>query len=100
MTISQTLKKDFSGSAKRRTPDGFSALYKKELSDHLNSKRFYIIFALLLIVATASLMGSVSSLSGDAAETSATTGFVFLSLFTTGSSSRRCAARSRRTPGA
>lgn len=62
---------------------GLIALYHKELSDHLNSKRFYIVFGLLLVVSVASLAGAVSSLfeAGEDSE------FVFLSLFTTSSSS-------------
>lgn len=58
-------------------------MYRKELADHLNSKRFFLIFLLLAATASASLGGAVSTLS-DSAES---TEFLFLSLFTTGSSS-------------
>lgn len=63
---------------------GLVALYRKELADHLNSKRFYLIFALLLVTTTASLGGAVSNISSAVSESSE---FVFLKLFTTGSSS-------------
>ncbi len=63
---------------------GFWALYKKEMADHINSRRFYLIFALLLVVSAASLMGAVSSISDAVSESSE---FIFLKLFTTGSSS-------------
>lgn len=62
---------------------GLGALYRKELADHLNSKRCFLIFLLLLVTASASLGGAVSTLS-DSTES---TEFLFLALFTTGSSS-------------
>lgn len=64
--------------------DGFTALCRKELADHLNSKRFYLIFGLLFLVTAASVSGAVGSLTGSVADGSE---FVFLKLFTTGSSS-------------
>ena len=63
---------------------GLPALLRKELADHLNSKRFYLIFVLLLLVTTVSLGGAISSLNGSEADSSE---FLFLTLFTTGSSS-------------
>lgn len=63
---------------------GLGALYRKELADHLNSKRCFLIFLLLLLTTAASLGGAVSSLSGN---TSESTDILFLQLFTTGSSS-------------
>ena len=63
---------------------GLRALYRKELADHLNSKRFYLIFALLLLTTTASLAGAVSTLTEEGTTSSE---FLFLKLFTTGSSS-------------
>ena len=77
----------FFGSGERQNdPDhsGLKALYRKELADHLNSKRFYLIFTLLFLTATASLAGAVSNLSGAVSESSE---FIFLKLFTTGGSS-------------
>nr|WP_325194645.1 ABC transporter permease subunit [uncultured Oscillibacter sp.] len=64
--------------------NGLMALYRKELADHLNSKRFYLIFGLLLVTTTASLGGAVSNLSSAVSDSSE---FIFLKLFTTGSSS-------------
>lgn len=63
---------------------GLPALLRKELADHLNSKRFYLIFVLLLLVTTVSLGGAISSLNGSEDSSSE---FLFLTLFTTGSSS-------------
>ena len=58
-----------------------AALFRKELADHLNSRRFFLMFALLLLASTASLAGAVSTLreaeSGEG---------LFLELFTTSSS--------------
>lgn len=61
-----------------------AALYRKELAHHLNSKRFFLIFGLLLAVSTANLAGAVSNLSSEVSQSSQ---FVFLKLFTTGSGS-------------
>lgn len=60
------------------------ALCRKELADHLNSKRFYLIFALLLLTTSASLAGAVSNLSSAVSQSSQ---FIFLKLFTTSGSS-------------
>ena len=62
---------------------GSGALYRKELADHLNSKRCFLIFLLLLVTTGASLGGAVSTLS-DSTES---TEFLFLALFTTSGSS-------------
>nr|WP_302650090.1 ABC transporter permease subunit [uncultured Agathobaculum sp.] len=62
---------------------GLAALYRKELADHLHSKRFILIFAILLIASSASLGGAVSTLASEGTGSS----FVFLQLFTTGSGS-------------
>lgn len=73
-----------SGKSGERGSKGLAALYRKELADHLNSKRFYLVFALLLVTTTASLAGAVSNLSSAVSQSSE---FIFLKLFTTGSSS-------------
>lgn len=73
----------FKSSAAGEGGSGLGALYRKELADHLNSKRFFLIFLLLAATASASLGGAVSTLS-DSTES---TEFLFLALFTTGSSS-------------
>ena len=90
-TIRQTLREKAArlprrcaGASSAREGTGLAALYRKELSDHLNSKRFLLIFALLLVVTTASLGGAVTTLFGGSTES---TEFLFLRLFTTGSSS-------------
>lgn len=64
--------------------NGLYALFRKELADHLLSKRLLIIFLLFLLVTTASLIGGVSNLAENMTED---TEFVFLKLFTTGSGS-------------
>lgn len=60
------------------------ALIRKEITDHLESKRFFLIFALMMIAAVASLAGSISALRSAEEEY---TEFVFLKLFTTSGSS-------------
>ena len=55
-------------------------LYKKELADHLNSKRFILAFALMFAISAMSLLTAVSSIS-DALEEDST--FIFLRLYTT-----------------
>ena len=72
------------GEAAESNRRGLRALYRKEFADHLDSKRFFLIFALMLLVTTASLIGAVSNLSDAVSESSE---FIFLKLFTTSSSS-------------
>ncbi len=62
---------------------GLAALYHKELGDHLNSRRYNGICALFFIIASASLGAAVSELSG---QTFSTNDFIFMSLYSTGSS--------------
>lgn len=59
-------------------------LYKKELADHLNSKRFLLIFALLFFVSAISAYNAVSNISETITEN---TKFVFLKLYSTGTAS-------------
>ena len=59
------------------------ALVRKEITDHLESKRFFLIFALMMIAAVASLAGSISTLRSGGEEY---TEFLFLKLFTTSGS--------------
>ena len=59
------------------------ALVRKEITDHLESKRFFLIFALMMIAAVASLAGSISTLRSAEEEY---TEFLFLKLFTTSGS--------------
>ena len=42
---------------------GLYALYRKELADHLRSRRFLIILALILLTSCASIYGALSGLS-------------------------------------
>ncbi len=68
---------------------GFTVLYHKELADHLTSRRFQLLFLILLFIAGASLFGAFGSLSKAAQQTTANgqqaapSNFVFLQLFTT-----------------
>lgn len=61
------------------TRGGFVALYRKELSDHIHSGRFKLLFALLILTGLASLSGAMEGISDS---TSASSEFVFLSVFT------------------
>lgn len=71
--------------------NGLVVLYKKELADHLTSKRFWALFLLLTIVSVASLFGAISTLretAQNASQQGASTGeFQFLKLFTTSGTS-------------
>ncbi len=58
---------------------GLAALFRKELADHINSKRFFIIIALVAVTGVASLYGSLSGIR----EATKEGGDVFLKLFTT-----------------
>ena len=62
---------------------GFRALFRKELADHLNGTRFYLIFALLLVTSAAALFTAANTLK-DSGVTSSE--FLFLKLFTTSGS--------------
>ena len=58
---------------------GLHALYRKELADHLRSRRFLIILALILLTSCASIYSALSVLSG-AVQPDASN--IFLNLFT------------------
>ncbi|MDO5425290.1 MAG: ABC transporter permease subunit [Eubacteriales bacterium] len=70
--------------AKRRAHDGLHALYRKELADHLTSKRFLIILILIYATSIASLYGAISGLS-EAIESDSN--FIFLKLYTSSGNS-------------
>ena len=55
------------------------ALYHKEMSDHIHSKRFLIVLLLILLTSCASIYGALSSLTPEQA---ADSGYIFLKLFT------------------
>lgn len=75
----------------RSNRQGFRALFRKELADHLLSMRFLILYLLLFVVSCASLNGAISTLAQNALQTSdgqtAVSDFIFLELFTTSGSS-------------
>ncbi len=66
-------------------------LFRKELSDHLHSVRFQILFAMLAVISFISLYGAVQTLGQAAQQTSdgqtAVSEYLFLLLFTTSGSS-------------
>ena len=68
----------------KRASAGLKALYRKELADHLTSKRFLIILILIYATSFASLYGALSGLS-DAISND--TNFIFLKLYTTSGNS-------------
>ena len=61
---------------------GLGILLRKELADHLNSNRFFLLFALLAVACVAALYGALSALS-DAGDSD----FLYLTLFTTSGNS-------------
>lgn len=60
---------------------GLHALYRKELADHLSSKRFLIILVLIYATSFASLYGALSSVGDSSSE------YLFLNLYTTSGNS-------------
>lgn len=63
---------------------GYTTLFRKEVADHFNSVRFWLIFALTLLTSAASLGGAVNAITGSSSESSE---MMFLYLFTSSSSS-------------
>ena len=86
--ISLTKRKNISGSTEKKLPinggTGRHALYRKELADHLKSRRFLILLLLIGTTSFASLYGAVSGLA-DVLESDGN--FAFLKLYTTSGSS-------------
>lgn len=62
---------------------GLWALFHKEMGDHIRSRRFQLILALVAVSCFASIYGALGSISGSGADGE----FVFLSLFTVSGSS-------------
>ncbi|PNV60570.1 ABC transporter permease [Clostridium sp. chh4-2] len=58
---------------------GLAALYRKEMADHIRSRRFLIVLALILLTSFASIYGALSSLQSAISTDS---DFIFLKLFT------------------
>lgn len=81
-------RKNISGETEKqeitRASTGRKALVRKELADHLKSRRFLILLVLIGATSFASLYGAVSGLSDTAAADSS---YLFLSLYTSGGSS-------------
>ena len=72
-----------SAPVREKTPrSGPGTLLQKELADHLNSNRFFLLFALLAVACVAALYGALSELS-DAGDSD----FLYLTLFTTSGNS-------------
>ena len=64
-------------------------LYRKELADHFNSMRFLILFCILAVIVVVSINGAISTLYDAAVseESTSSTDYMFLELFTTSGSS-------------
>ena len=62
-----------------RLMSGLGALYRKEMADHIRSKRFLIVLCLILLTSFASVYGAVSVLSDAVASDP---DYIFLKLFT------------------
>lgn len=58
---------------------GFMALYRKEMADHIRSRRFLIVLVLIALTSYAGIYGALTNLSGAVAEDQK---FIFLKLFT------------------
>lgn len=63
---------------------GLAALYRKEMSDHITSKRFVIILLLITVTTIGSIYGAVTGIP-DALESNSD--FIFLKLYTTSGNS-------------
>ena len=88
MTAQNTQMQEKSAAAAARHTEGrysaLGALYRKEMSDHIKGKRFWIILLLAAITTAAGIYGATSGLK-EALE--ADSNFVFLKLYTTGGNS-------------
>lgn len=70
--------------AERSRNGGLWVLFQKEMADHIRSRRFLIVLALIALTSCASIYGALSSLSDAVA---ADSDFIFLKLFTLSGSS-------------
>lgn len=82
MTISRKSGAESAPVREKAPRSGLGTLLQKELADHLNSNRFFLLFALLAVSCIAGLYGALSELS-DAGESD----FLYLTLFTTSGNS-------------
>ena len=72
------------GEKSEKIPSGLGALFRKELADHLESKRFTLVFLLMFLAAVMSLAGAISTIQGESLTSS---DYIFLRFFTTSSES-------------
>ena len=61
--------------------NGLLVIYRKEMADHIHSRRFFIVLCLILITSFASIYGSVSTLIEDSLS-GLQADYLFLQLFT------------------
>ena len=64
---------------------GLLAVYRKEMADHFSSKRFLILFTLILLAGLSATYTAAQSIRGEVASQGEDPAFVFLSLFTVAS---------------
>lgn len=62
---------------------GLAAIYRKEMADHIHSRRFLILLCLIVLTSVASIYGAVSVMAqGGSAEASGISDYLYLQLFT------------------
>lgn len=84
METTQNQTKNISQREKNVNRNGLIAIYRKEMSDHIHSRRFLIVLALILLTSFASIYGAVTGIAEGAVES---TDYLFLQLFTLSSGS-------------
>ena len=62
--------------------NGFTAVFRKELADHFSSKRFVILFALVMVAGLGASYVAAQSIRDALSQASGTSASVFLMLFT------------------
>ena len=75
----QPQRADGKGVSQPQRSFGLGALYRKEMADHIRSRRFLIVLILILLTSCASIYGALSSLSAAVESDSS---YIFLKLFT------------------
>ena len=84
METTQNQVKNISQREKNVNRNGLIAIYRKEMSDHIHSRRFLIALALILLTSFASIYGAVTGITAGVAESA---DYLFLQLFTLSSGS-------------
>ncbi len=84
METTQNQVKNISQREKNVNRNGLIAIYRKEMSDHIHSRRFLIVLALILLTSFASIYGAVTGITAGVAESA---DYLFLQLFTLSSGS-------------